>query len=97
MKRSCWCGAAATRSRAAISPIRPHEECAWKKLHLSRPDLEGKKLSAVKSISYPAFDGTQIPAYLTLPPGVTTAKGLPALVLPHGGPVFFFFFFSVAR
>jgi dipeptidyl aminopeptidase/acylaminoacyl peptidase len=55
-------------------------------VHLSRPELEGRKLSAVKSISYPASDGTPIPAYLTLPPGVTDAKGLPALVLPHGGP-----------
>ncbi len=28
----------------------------------------------------------EIPAYLTLPPGVSDAKGLPALVMPHGGP-----------
>ncbi len=27
-----------------------------------------------------------IPAYLTLPPGREDAKGLPAIVLPHGGP-----------
>ncbi|WP_341713627.1 alpha/beta fold hydrolase, partial [Erythrobacter sp.] len=35
--------------------------------------------------SYPARDGTQIPGYLTLPPG-SDGKGLPAIVLPHGGP-----------
>jgi dipeptidyl aminopeptidase/acylaminoacyl peptidase len=52
----------------------------------SRPDLKGKTLSAVKSVTYAAADGTQIPAFLTLPPGVANAKGLPAIVMPHGGP-----------
>lgn len=52
----------------------------------SRPALKGLQLSPVKSIAYPAADGTLIPAYLTLPPGITEAKGLPALVMPHGGP-----------
>ncbi len=52
----------------------------------SRPALKGKTLSPVKAISYAAADGTQIPAYLTLPPGVTEAKNLPAIVMPHGGP-----------
>lgn len=53
---------------------------------LSRPQLEGVKLASVRPISYKAADGTQIPAYLTLPPGKESAKGLPALVMPHGGP-----------
>jgi dipeptidyl aminopeptidase/acylaminoacyl peptidase len=52
----------------------------------SRPGLKGKTLSVVKHVSYAAADGTQIPGYLTLPPGVTEAKGLPAIVMPHGGP-----------
>jgi dipeptidyl aminopeptidase/acylaminoacyl peptidase len=52
----------------------------------SRPGLKGKQLSPVKSISYAAADGKQIPSYLTLPPGVTDAKNLPAIVMPHGGP-----------
>ncbi|MEQ1547816.1 MAG: alpha/beta fold hydrolase, partial [Chakrabartia sp.] len=52
---------------------------------LTRPQLETVTLSTVKSILYPAADGTMIPAYLTLPPG-STGKGLPALVMPHGGP-----------
>jgi len=51
-----------------------------------RSALEGVKLATVKAISYPAADGVMIPAYLTLPPGVESAKGLPAIVLPHGGP-----------
>jgi dipeptidyl aminopeptidase/acylaminoacyl peptidase len=52
---------------------------------LARPQLEGVALSAVKPISYAAADGTMIPGYLTLPPG-TSGKGLPTIVLPHGGP-----------
>jgi len=51
----------------------------------SRPALNGRPLASVKSISYPSGDGTQIPAYLTLPAG-SSGKGLPAIVLPHGGP-----------
>jgi dipeptidyl aminopeptidase/acylaminoacyl peptidase len=51
-----------------------------------RADLEGVKLASVKPIHYQAADGTMIPGYLTLPPGVDTPKGLPAIVMPHGGP-----------
>jgi dienelactone hydrolase len=51
-----------------------------------REELEGVKLASVQSITYPAADGVMVPAYLTLPPGITSAKGLPAIVLPHGGP-----------
>lgn len=53
---------------------------------VARSELEGVKLAAVQPISYPAADGTMVPAYLTLPPGRESAKGLPAVVLPHGGP-----------
>jgi acetyl esterase/lipase len=51
-----------------------------------RGELEGVKLASVKPISYPAADGTMIPGYLTLPPGVDLPKDLPAIVMPHGGP-----------
>ncbi len=51
-----------------------------------RSELEGATLAEVKPISYPAADGTPIPGYLTLPPGRHTAQGLPAIVMPHGGP-----------
>lgn len=53
---------------------------------LVRPQLEGVALASVKPVTFPATDGAKIPAYLTLPPGAVTAKGLPAIVLPHGGP-----------
>lgn len=53
---------------------------------VKRGQLEDTKLAKVKPITYPAADGVEIPAYLTLPPGHEDAKGLPAIVLPHGGP-----------
>ena len=51
----------------------------------ARPELGARALASVKPVSYPAADGTLIPAYLTLPPG-SSGKNLPAVVLPHGGP-----------
>lgn len=42
-------------------------------------------MGEMRPVSYPARDGTQIPAYLTLPPG-SDGKDLPSIVLPHGGP-----------
>jgi dipeptidyl aminopeptidase/acylaminoacyl peptidase len=52
---------------------------------LVRPQLENVTLANVRSVTYPAPDGVQVPAYLTLPPG-REARGLPVVVLPHGGP-----------
>ena len=51
----------------------------------ARPALDKRTLASVKPITYPAADGTQVPAYLTLPAG-SNGKDLPAVVLPHGGP-----------
>src|SRR5438034_11684729 len=39
----------------------------------------------MKPVRYASSDGLEIPAYLTLPKGAE-AKGLPAILLPHGGP-----------
>jgi acetyl esterase/lipase len=50
-----------------------------------RPELIDRKLAPMQSISFPAADGVQVPAYLTLPPGGAN-KNLPAIILPHGGP-----------
>ncbi len=51
----------------------------------ARPSLDRMTLAPVKAITFPAADGTSIPAYLTLPPG-KPATNLPAIVMPHGGP-----------
>jgi dienelactone hydrolase len=52
---------------------------------VDRPGLQGRTLAEEKAVTITAPDGARIPAYLTLPPG-KSAKGLPAVVLPHGGP-----------
>lgn len=59
---------------------------ALNEILLARPALENVRLATVRPISYPSGDGTTIPGYLTLPPGKENARGLPAVVLPHGGP-----------
>jgi len=51
-----------------------------------RDQLAGASLAQMTPVTFPAADGTQIPGYLTLPPGTSEARGLPAIVLPHGGP-----------
>lgn len=53
---------------------------------VARPRLENVALASVRSIRYQAADGTAIPGYLTLPPGRDDARGIPAVVMPHGGP-----------
>jgi dipeptidyl aminopeptidase/acylaminoacyl peptidase len=47
--------------------------------------LRDTELSKMSIIDYPARDGTKIPAYLSLPASGQKA-GLPAVILPHGGP-----------
>lgn len=49
------------------------------------PGIDPAALGTVSDITYPARDGTPIPAFLTLPPG-RPAKNLPVVILPHGGP-----------
>lgn len=50
--------------------------------------LGGFRRSPTASVTYRARDGVEIPAYVTLPPGYTreTARNLPFVVMPHGGP-----------
>jgi acetyl esterase/lipase len=48
-------------------------------------DVGPTDIAEVKPIVYKAADGTQIPAFLTLPVG-RDPKNLPLVVLPHGGP-----------
>lgn len=52
---------------------------------LARPELKGRPLASVKTVSIPLSDGGTMLAYLTLPPG-KDARNLPAVVFPHGGP-----------
>lgn len=54
-------------------------------LYRSRPELPTEHLAEMRPVTYEARDGLEIPAYLTLPKGVE-ARGLPAVLLIHGGP-----------
>ena len=47
--------------------------------------LNRNHLATMKPIRYKSSDGLEIPAFLTLPKGVTP-KNLPLVVFPHGGP-----------
>jgi dipeptidyl aminopeptidase/acylaminoacyl peptidase len=49
------------------------------------PSLDLASTGEQSYITYTARDGMKIDAYLTLPRG-TSGKGLPAVILPHGGP-----------
>ena len=50
-----------------------------------RDPLVGREMGAMRPVTFPASDGTQIPGFLTLPPG-SDGRNLPTVVLPHGGP-----------
>jgi dienelactone hydrolase len=50
-----------------------------------RPKLDFRQLAKPQPVSFKARDGVTINGYLTLPRG-RAAKGLPLIVMPHGGP-----------
>src|ERR1700723_464066 len=56
------------------------------KIGTAYPDRDPSTLAPMRPISYPARDGTRIPAYLSVPRGATAAH-LPLIVMPHGGPM----------
>lgn len=61
------------------------EEQVLLRLFPAYGSLGDRELAEVQAVTYPAPDGTPIPAYLTLPS--ENADGpVPAVVLPHGGP-----------
>ncbi|HEY1606240.1 MAG TPA: S9 family peptidase [Allosphingosinicella sp.] len=77
-----WAGSDKDPGRYYLFDRKAHQ---LHELMLARADLEGVRLADQKPVSFKAADGTIIPAYLTLPPG-SSGHGLPAIVLPHGGP-----------
>jgi dipeptidyl aminopeptidase/acylaminoacyl peptidase len=77
---------------AAGSDVEPGERHLFdretKKLTLQyriRETLPREQLAPMQPVRYPSSDGLEIPAFLTLPKGVAP-KGLPLVVVPHGGP-----------
>lgn len=59
-----------------------------KKIADLAPWIKSDEMNAMHPVCYTTRDGLQIEAYLTLPDGLTpdTAKHLPIVVNPHGGP-----------
>lgn len=59
-----------------------------KKIAELAPWIKSDEMNAMHPVCYTTRDGLQIEAYLTLPDGLTpdTAKQLPIVVNPHGGP-----------
>jgi len=56
------------------------------KLGAAYPELDQQTLGTMTNVVYKASDGTEIPAYLTVPSGAER-KNLPLIVMPHDGPV----------
>jgi dipeptidyl aminopeptidase/acylaminoacyl peptidase len=54
-------------------------------LYKSNPKLPSEHLAPMTPVRYTARDGMVIPAYLTLPKGITP-RNLPTVLLVHGGP-----------
>ena len=48
------------------------------------PDVRPERMQPMQMLRYPSFDGTEVPAYLTLPG--RPASPAPLIVLIHGGP-----------
>jgi dipeptidyl aminopeptidase/acylaminoacyl peptidase len=52
----------------------------------ARPNVQPAQLPTQRVVDYTASDGQALWGYLWLPPGVTDARNLPLIVVPHGGP-----------
>ena len=52
----------------------------------NRPWIKPEQMASMEPIELKARDGLALHGYLTRPPGKQSAKGLPMVVLVHGGP-----------
>lgn len=75
-------------NKAGIVALYDHSTREHKLIAADYPGLMNSEMGQVQSITYQAEDGTNIPAYLTLPSSVSadSAQNMPLIVLPHGGP-----------
>ncbi|MCV2352049.1 prolyl oligopeptidase family serine peptidase [Paucibacter sp. Y2R2-4] len=90
-----WQGASPWVLVEAFADIQPtlyflfnRETKKFTRLGAERPDIVAKNQAGSDMVRFKARDGLEIPAWLTLPPGLdaASAKHLPLLVLVHGGP-----------
>ncbi len=85
----------ADRTRFVVRVSAPAAPGAWYLFDKTRkelsplgeeyPELKDTPLGTTRWMTYKARDGLEIPAYVTSPPGATSANA-PLIVLPHGGP-----------
>lgn len=52
----------------------------------ARPAAAGRTWAKMTPVWFPARDGYQVPAFLTLPPGRQSGQKVPMIALSHGGP-----------
>jgi dipeptidyl aminopeptidase/acylaminoacyl peptidase len=52
----------------------------------SRPGIDPRQMGRMDFVRIKARDGLELPVYYTLPPAAFGSKGLPTVVLIHGGP-----------
>lgn len=75
-----------TSDRGPISYFQwSRQEKRGRFLFVQQPRLQGLTLGEMRPVRFPARDGLTLHGYLTLPPGVEP-KGLPMVLLVHGGP-----------
>jgi dipeptidyl aminopeptidase/acylaminoacyl peptidase len=58
---------------------------SMKQFDAIKPEIDRRAMRPMQIVRYRSLDGTEIPAYLTLP--ADGARNSPAVVLVHGGPV----------
>jgi len=51
-----------------------------------REGIDPQRMGERRAMQFTTSDGVKLDTILTLPPGVTEARGLPMVLLPHGGP-----------
>ncbi|WP_400194287.1 S9 family peptidase [Hymenobacter sp. B81] len=80
-----WLLAVSSATQPSVAYLFDRQTKQLTKQYETRPNLKSADLADMKVVRYKSSDGLEIPAYLTLPKGVT-ARNLPVIILPHGGP-----------
>jgi len=83
--RSSWVVTLHTPTKPAVTYIYSKRTGQLEKFYEPRPGLRAYRFADMKPIAYTARDGVHLGGYVTLPPGLP-ARGLPLVVLVHGGP-----------
>jgi len=52
------------------------------------PAIDPQQMGQQRYVRFKAGDGLELDGYLTVPPGVAEPRGLPMVLVPHGGPHF---------